>query len=413
MAKIVQKFGGTSVADIDCIRKAAQIVVNEANAGNEVLAVVSAMGNTTDKLISLAQTISSAPPARELDMLLTTGEQQTVALMTMAIQELGGQARSFTGGQAGIITENKHGSAKIEEIRTGSLDSSMNRGEIPVVAGFQGMTAAQELTTLGRGGSDTTAVALATAIGADRCDIYTDVNGVYTTDPRLVSRASKLSSISYEEMYEMANAGAKVINQRAVSLAKEGQMPVRIRSTFWPEDEGTLITELNDTPDYAVCGVTLDLNQVWFSWQTAIVADHDNKLDSVASLFVRLNELNISADMVMLLAREDEPTQELVFTVEKSAAARVQSIIQANQNSVGTKLLIDDKLARISIVSRHLSSKPEIVASVFHFLNRADIPVHMVATGDLRFSLLTPKNHALPALKLIHEHFNLSDPART
>ncbi len=411
MAKIVQKFGGTSVANPECIRKAARIVVSEANAGNEVLAVVSAMGHTTDKLISLAQQITPSPTARELDMLLTTGEQQSVALMSMAIQELGGQARSFTGGQAGIITESKHGSARIEEIRPAPLESAMNRGEIPVVAGFQGITTNHELTTLGRGGSDTTAVAVATAIGADRCDIYTDVNGVYTSDPRIVSRASRLSSISYEEMYEMAHTGATVINDRAVSLAKEHQLPVRIRSTFWPEDKGTLVTELSNTPEHSICGITLDLNQVWFSWQMSVNNDQNSKLDNVASLFLRLNELNITADMVMLLAREDEPLQELVFTVEKSAAKRTQSIIES-QNSQGSKLLLDDKLARISVISRRLNGKPEIVATVFDALHQADIPVHMVATGDLRFSLLTPKNHAENALNLIHQHFNLSDPNR-
>ncbi len=411
MAKIVQKFGGTSVANPECIRKAARIVVSEANAGNEVLAVVSAMGHTTDKLISLAQQITPSPTARELDMLLTTGEQQSVALMSMAIQELGGQARSFTGGQAGIITESKHGSARIEEIRPAPLESAMNRGEIPVVAGFQGITTNHELTTLGRGGSDTTAVAVATAIGADRCDIYTDVNGVYTSDPRIVSRASRLSSISYEEMYEMAHTGATVINDRAVSLAKEHQLPVRIRSTFWPEDKGTLVTELSNTPEHSICGITLDLNQVWFSWQMSVNNDQNSKLDNVASLFLRLNELNITADMVMLLAREDEPLQELVFTVEKSAAKRTQSIIES-QNSQGSKLLVDDKLARISVISRRLNGKPEIVATVFDALHQADIPVHMVATGDLRFSLLTPKNHSENALNLIHQHFNLSDPNR-
>ncbi len=345
-------------------------------------------------------------------MLLTTGEQQSVALMTMAIQELGGQARGFTGGQAGIITENRHGSAKIEEIRSASLEASMSRGEIPVVAGFQGMSNKQELTTLGRGGSDTTAVAIATAIGADRCDIYTDVNGVYTTDPRMVSRASRLTSISYEEMFEMANTGAKVINSRAVSLAKDSQMSIRIRSTFWPEDEGTLVTDFNNTPEYPVSGVTFDLNQVWFNWQMSVNNDQVNKLDHVASLFVRLNELNISTDMVMLLAREDEPVQELVFTVEKDCAARVNSVIESYGNSRDSKLLIDDKLARISVISRRLNGKPEIVASVFDALNHANIPVNMVATGDLRFSLLIPKTCAHSALTLIHEHFNLSNPER-
>jgi len=412
MAKLVQKFGGTSVADVDRIRKVAQIVVNAANEGHEVLAVVSAMGDTTDRLLSLAKKVSPSPSARELDMLLTTGEQQSVALMTMAIQELGGQARAFTGGQAGIITESRYGSARIEEIRSSSLEGSMKRGEIPVVAGFQGVSINQELTTLGRGGSDTTAVAVATAIGADRCDIYTDVNGVYTTDPRMVSRASKLKTISYEEMFEMANTGAKVINSRAVSLAKESQMPVRIRSTFWTEDEGTLITDFSRSQDYPISGVTYDLNQVWFTWQMPINNDQANKLDNVASLFVRLNELNISADMVMLLAREDEPIQELVFTVEKDSASRVESVIGSYKESKDSKLLIDDKLARISVISRRLNGKPEIIASVFEALNHANIPVNMVATGDLRFSLLIPKSYAESALTLIHEHFSLSNPER-
>jgi len=406
MAKIVQKFGGTSVADIEHVCKAAQIVVDAANQGDEVITVVSAMGKTTDHLIALAEKISPLPPARELDMLLTTGEQQSVALMTMAIKQLGGQARSFTGAQAGIITEAKHGSARIEEVRSGQLEACMNRGEIPVVAGFQGVTANQELTTLGRGGSDTTAVALANAIGADRCDIYTDVDGVYTSDPRFVNQANRLETISYEEMFEMASTGAKVLNDRAVSLARENQMPVRVRSTFKPKDMGTLITGENNVPDYSVCGITLDANQIWFSWQMAVHKEQEKKLDSIASLFLRLGELNISADMIMLLAREDEPLQELVFTVDKSACNKVHSIIQASKVSAESKITMDDKLARVSVISRRLNNRPEIVASVFDALNKVDIPVQMVATSDMRFSLLIPKAHAERAVRTIHSHCN-------
>ena len=404
MAKIVQKFGGTSVADIDRVRQAAQVVVNAAHQGDEVLTVVSAMGNTTDQLIAMAQTITSVPQARELDMLLATGEQQSVALMTMAIQQLGYQARSFTGAQAGIITESKHGSAKIEEVKPEQLQACMNRGEIPVVAGFQGITANQELTTLGRGGSDTTAVAIATAIGADRCDIYTDVDGVYTGDPNLVCEASRLSAISYEEMFEMASTGAQVMNDRAVAMAKESWLPVRVRSTFKPDDEGTLITAEYDVPDYSICGVTLDTNQIWFSWQVAANHEQEKKLDSIASFFVRLNELNITADMIMLLAREDEPVQELVFTVHKSVQAKVQSIIKSSKIHGESKVNIDDRLARVSVISRRLHTHPEIVASVFDALNQADIPVQMVATGDMRVSLLIPKTHAERAVKTIHSH---------
>ncbi len=407
MAKIVQKFGGTSLADLEHIRQAAQIVVNNANQGHELVTVVSAMGNTTDNLIALAEKMSASPAARELDMLLNTGEQQTVALMTMAIQELGCPARAFTGGQAGIITESKFGSAKIEEIRPAQLEASMNRGEIPVIAGFQGIAGNQDLTTLGRGGSDTTAVAIANALGAQRCDIYTDVEGVYTTDPHLVGSAGKLPSISYEEMYEMAITGARVINDRAVVMAKEGQLPVRVRSTFKPADQGTLITDQMHVPEYAVCGVTLDLNQVWYSWQMSVSTDQEKKLDNIASLFLRLSELNITADMIMLLAREDEPIQELVFTTESSAKKKVQSIIQSTRMSQESNLLIDEQLARISVISRRLNGRPEIVASVFDALNQIDIPVQMVATSDLRFSLLTPKPYAEKAVHLIHEHFDL------
>jgi len=406
MAKIVQKFGGTSVADINCVRQAAQVVVNAANQGDEVLTVVSAMGNTTDQLIALAQTITPAPSARELDMLLATGEQQSVALMTMAIQQLGQQARSFTGAQAGIMTESRHGSAKIEEVRPDQLQACMNRGEIPVVAGFQGITASHELTTLGRGGSDTSAVAIATAIGADRCDIYTDVDGVYTSDPNLVGEASRLATISYEEMFEMASTGAQVMNDRAVVLAREGQLPVRVRSTFKPEDEGTLVTSEHGVPDYSVCGVTLDTNQICFSWQMAVTHEQEKKLDSIASLFLRLNELNITADMIMLLAREDEPVQELVFTVDKSARTKVQSIIQSSKITGESKVSIDDRLARVSVISRRLNHRPEIVASVFDALNQVDIPVQMVATSDMRFSLLIPKTHAERAVRTIHSHCN-------
>lgn len=402
MAKIVQKFGGTSVADLERMRHAAQIVVNAANQGDEVLTVVSAMGDTTDKLIALAEKITPSPSARELDMLLATGEQQSVALMSMAIQELGGQARSFTGAQAGILTEGKHGCAKIEEIQADRIQACMNRGEIPVVAGFQGMTANHELTTLGRGGSDTTAVALATAIGADRCDIYTDVDGIYSCDPNLVENAIRLPGISYDEMFEMANSGAKVMNDRAVALAKESGIPIQVRSTFKPEDRGTLISGHDYVPDYPICGITLDMNQVCFNWRMAVNSEQEKKLDGVASLFLRLNELNISTDMIMLLAREDEPVQELFFTVHQNSSARVQSIIEGN--TIESKLNIDDRLARISVISRRLNGRPEIVASAFDSLNKVDIPVQMVATGDLRFSLLIPKTHARRALQTIHEH---------
>ena len=252
MARLVQKFGGTSVGDVSKILKAAAIAVKAASDGHEVTTVVSAMGHTTDHLVSLAEQIYpevAKRPAREMDMLLATGEQVSIALMTMAIQSLGYQARSFTGAQAGIITESAHGAAKIQEIRSERLESSLARGEITVVAGFQGVTENDELTTLGRGGSDTTAVALAAALGADRCDIYTDVRGVFTADPRLIADARCLPSVSYEEMLELAATGAQVMNARSVEMAMDNQVQVRVRSTFNPEDQGTLITHRVSSPN--------------------------------------------------------------------------------------------------------------------------------------------------------------------
>lgn len=244
MARLVLKFGGTSVADTDLMRKAAAIAVRVANQGNEVAVVVSAMGHTTDHLIGLADGVSGSSNLREMDALLATGEQASCALMSMAIQSLGKAARSFTGMQAGIITEKKFSTAEILEVNPRALEECFSRKEIPVVAGFQGVTAENEITTLGRGGSDTTAVALAAALKADRCEIYTDVGGVYTADPRSCAEARRYPFVSYDEMIELARAGAQVLNLRSVELAMEKQVVVRVRSTFEPEDEGTLVGPL-------------------------------------------------------------------------------------------------------------------------------------------------------------------------
>lgn len=255
MARLVLKFGGTSVADTDLMRKAAAIAVRAANQGNEVAVVVSAMGHTTDHLIGLAEGVSGSSNLREMDALLATGEQASCALMSMAIQALGKSARSFTGIQAGVITDNTFSSARILTVNPRALEESFIRKEIPVIAGFQGVTEANEITTLGRGGSDTTAVALAAAVKADRCDIYTDVGGVYTADPRTNAEARRYPFVSYDEMIELARAGAQVLALRSVELAKEKQVVVRVRSTFEPEDEGTLVGSLVAFRANAVGGV--------------------------------------------------------------------------------------------------------------------------------------------------------------
>jgi aspartate kinase len=410
MARIVQKFGGTSVASLERIRKAAQIAVKAAQEGEDVTAVVSAMGDTTDQLINLAQQICGSPNLRELDMLLATGEQQSVALMSMAIQELGWPARSFTGAQAGIVTESRHGAAKIKDVDTQALEASLNRGEIPVVAGFQGVTTTQEVTTLGRGGSDTTAVALASALEAERCDIYTDVSGVFTADPRILSEARRLPCLSYEEMLELAATGAKVMNYHSVELAMDRHMPVRIRSSFAPDDPGTLITHRLVAPEYTICGITSDTSQVAFSLKFPVVEESAKPLESVSSLFTRLHELSIPTDMIMLLSHEDEPMQELAFTVENNFATRVKAIVQSiwcDPNEIF--LATDDTMARVSVIGRTFTARPEIVAGVFDTLHQASIPVHMVTTGDLRMSVLLPAHHAHEAVKLIHSRFDMAD----
>jgi aspartate kinase len=417
MARIVQKFGGTSVADVGKIQNAAKLVSQAADDGNEVAVVVSAMGHATDQLISLAQEINPATHelnTREMDMLLATGEQISIALMTMALQKLGYEAKSFTGAQAGIITEHRHGTAKIQEVRSEKLEKVLRRGEIAVVAGFQGVTESHELTTLGRGGSDTTAVALAAALGADHCDIYTDVPGVLTADPAIVAEARKLSAVSYEEMLELASTGAQVMNARAVELAMENQVSVRVRSTFIPENPGTLITHRFSAPDYIIAGISCDMNSALISLKSLSKPNDLKPLEGVSQLFTRLMELGIQTDMLMVVKHEDEPAQEVTFTVEKSSLPRVQQLVESIAYSLGNPLMqVETDIAKVSVVGRKLTIKPEVVAGVFSALNEAQIPVKLVATGDMRVSVLMPAKYGREAVKLIHARFNLNQDAIT
>jgi aspartate kinase len=410
MARLVQKFGGTSLSSVQRIKNAARIAVDAASRGHELAVVVSAMGKTTDRLLAMADKVSAAPNARELDMLLATGEQQSIALMSMAIGDLGWQARSFTGAQAGIITENLHGSARIKHIDTAAIESTINRNEIAVVAGFQGISSNQEVTTLGRGGSDTTAVALAAALDAERCDIYKDVDGVFTADPHLVSDAQRLSCLSYEEMLELASAGARVLHARSVEVAMESHVPIRVRSSFKPEELGTLITHKFVAPDYTICSIVLDANVACFSLRLPNKNDEMKALGSISSLFTRLGEIGIDTEMVMLLAREDEPFQELNFTIAKIFREKVLSIIESHKSALGDAIVfVDNSLARVSLVGRELNSKPEIIAKVFETLQQARIPVQMVSTGDLSMSVLLPCHHGTEAISLLHNRFGLGE----
>lgn len=419
MGRLVQKFGGTSVGDAKKLRHVAEIVVKEAAAGNQVAVVVSAMGHTTDQLISLADSVADEQSTREMDMLLATGEQVSIALLTMAIHSLGGRARSFTGAQAGIITDGIHGSARIREVRAEALEKCLKNGEIAVVAGFQGITEAGDITTLGRGGSDTTAVALAAALKAEWCDIYTDVNGVYTADPRAVQQARRLEAVSYEEMLELSAAGAQVLNARAVELAMNTQVPIRLRSTFEPDDEGTLVTHKFLAPEYTVCGIACDTNHTSFRVKVTrpLQPNPDGSrtpvhyLEAVGRLFQQLHDIGVTTDNVTLIGKENGAAPELLFTCEKRSARRVQSIIESMDEDLGKpEIVVDSDLARISVIGSGLSCRRGLVAAIFDTLCNASIPIRMLTTGDIRVTALVPEQFRKEAVNHIHEKFCIYPP---
>jgi aspartate kinase len=417
MARLVQKFGGTSVKDVDHIKHVAKIVARAAREGNQVVTVVSAMGHTTDNLIGMADAITRDANPREMDMLLATGEQVSIALLAMAVEELGVKVRSFTGAQAGIITDGLHQSARILEVRTRALEAALDKGEVAIVAGFQGVTEEGEICTLGRGGSDTTAVALAAALQSDTCDIYTDVDGVYTADPRTYAAARKLRAISFEEMLEMASAGAQVLNARSVETAMNHKVRVRLRSTFKPEDPGTLITHREEAPDYVVCGIACDTNQVAFNLMLSRRARMRNGklsahyMEGVSQMFQRLNQMGIGIDMVTLLGRDDDSSPELIFIVEKRSARKVEHVIEDLQAQLGwPQLKIDSDIARISVVGNGLSCRRGVVAAIFDTLCSGSIPVQMLTTGDIRVTALVPSRYKDEAVERIHERFCIYPP---
>jgi aspartate kinase len=416
MARLVQKFGGTSVKDVDHIKHVARIIARSAQEGHQVVTVVSAMGHTTDNLIAMADAITTDASSREMDMLLSTGEQISIALVTMAVQELGVKARSFTGAQAGIITEHMHQTARIREIRPDAVERAISAGEVAIVAGFQGITEQNEICTLGRGGSDTTAVALAAALRSDSCDIYTDVDGVYTADPRTFAGARRLEVVSFEEMLEMAAAGAQVLNARSVEVAMNNKVPIRLRSTFKPEDCGTLVTHKYNSPDYVVCGIACDTNRVAFNLKLVRRGRRSSKssvqyLAGVSTLFQELNRAGIVTDMVTLLGRDDATGPELIFTVEKRSARRVEHLIEELASDLGyPELQVDNDIARISVVGNGLSCRRGVVAAIFDTLCSASIPVQMLTTGDIRVTALVPAQYKDEAVERIHDRFCIYPP---
>ena len=404
MGIIVQKFGGTSVADTDKIKNVASAVIKEKNNGNDVIVVVSAMGHTTDYLVKMANEITSKPNSRELDMLLATGEQVSIALLTMAIQAQGYAAVSMNAMQVGIITECVHSKARIVDIKTNKLKEHLNKGEIVVVAGFQGVTPEGEITTLGRGGSDTSAVAIAGALHADRCDIYTDVEGVYTTDPRIVPRATKLKEISYEEMLELAYVGANVLHPRSVETAKQYHVPLRVRSTFKLDDLGTYIIGVDEMEiNKPVAGVASDLSQV-----RIVITDVPDRPGNAAKIFELLSEADISVDMIIQSYGRNDDTNDIAFTVGKADYDKTMEIVKKAIKEINaTNVLVDEDIAKVSIVGAGMVDRPGIAASMFKALAEAGINIKMISTSEIKISCLVEKDQSNEAIKAFHSAFHL------
>ena len=403
---IVQKFGGTSVADTEKIKNVAKTVIMEKENGNDVVVVVSAMGHTTDYLLKMANDLSPNPSGRELDMLLSTGEGVSIALLAMAIQAQGYDAVSFNAMQIGIMTENVHSKARIVDIKTDKLRKNLNDGKIIVVAGFQGVTEDGEITTLGRGGSDTSAVALAAALNAERCDIYTDVEGVYTTDPRIVPKASRLDKISYDEMLELAYAGANVLHPRSVETAKQFNVPMRVRSSFKLDNLGTLILGVEKMEIYKpVAGVAADLSQA-----RIVVCDVHDKPGVAAKLFTKLANENISVDMIIQsYARKVSNTNDIAFTVDRADLTKTVEALESLKADLGVtgEIQVDEGIAKVSIVGAGMIDRPGVASTMFTTLAQQGVNIKMISTSEIKISCLVDKADAQRAVQALHSVFEL------
>jgi len=396
MAIVVQKFGGTSVADAAKIKNVANAIIKEHKSGNKIVAVVSAMGKTTDYLMKLAAEISPNPSTREMDMLLSSGEQVAIALLAMAIHELGYPAVSMLASQIGIITESIHSKARIVNIKTDRLNKHLNENEIVVAAGFQGITTDGEITTLGRGGSDTSAVAIAAAINAERCDIY-------TADPRVVPNANRLDVISYGEMLELARVGAKVLHPRSVETAKLYKMPLRLRSSFNLDDPGTLVVGDDKMEIYRpVTGIAADLKQV----RIAILKVPD-KPGIAAKVFSALSENNISVDMI-IQSLEKENENNIAFTVHENDLSNTVSVLEQIRHEIkAAEIVVDNNIAKISLVGAGMVDRPGIAAGMFDALAEAGINIKMISTSEIKISCLVDRDKSEEALRSIHKKFEL------
>ena len=406
MSLIVQKYGGTSVGDIERIKRVAMRVVTAKSEGHELVVVVSAMAGETDRLLSLAGQVSNAPDERELDVILATGEQISIGLLTLAIQQYGHKARSFTGGQVRIQTDTAHTKAKILSVEVDRVRLALREGAIAIVAGFQGVTAEEEVTTLGRGGSDLTAVAMAAALKADLCEIYTDVDGVYTADPNLVPEARKLARISYDEMLEMASLGAKVLQARAVEYAKNYDVPVHVRSSF-NAGQGTLVVrEDMEMEKVVVSGIAYNKNEAKIT--VLRVADRPG---IAAKLFTRVAEANIVVDMIVQNISQDGTT-DISFTVPKPDYPKAMQIVTGVAKELGAPQVVgDDKIAKVSIVGVGMRTHSGVAARMFEALAGEKINIMMISTSEIKVSCVIDAKYAELAVRVLHDVFDLAKGA--
>ena len=401
MPLVVQKFGGTSVADSEKILAAARKAIRAQQDGNQVVMVVSAMGKNTDVLVDLANQINESPPAREMDMLLSTGEQVSVALMAMAVDSLGSKAVSLTGGQIGIRTDSTHTKARIQSISTDRLQSLLDAGNIVIAAGFQGIDEDLNITTLGRGGSDTTAVALAAVLHADACEIYTDVDGVYTTDPRLIPEARRVSQCSYDEMLELASLGAGVLHSRSVEFAKKFGVPIHVRSSF-TDIQGSFIVDQPECRDRAVSGAALTKNEA-----RVTVNNVPDVPGSIYELFSRIAQKNVTVDMIVQNVGS-QGRAEISFTVPKDELAQTRQAINEAQETLGDlNVTDDDQVAKVSVVGLGMAHQTGVAHRMFQALAAEQINIQMITTSEIKISTLVCREDALPALRAVHRAFEL------
>ncbi|MDN4161383.1 aspartate kinase [Nocardioides abyssi] len=409
MGIVVQKYGGSSVADAAGIKRVAQRIVNTRKAGNDVVVVVSAMGDTTDELRDLAEQVSPLPPPREMDMLLTAGERISMALVAMAIAQLGHKAQSFTGSQAGVITDSAHGKAKIIDITPGRIEAAVRDGAIAIVAGFQGVSQdTKDVTTLGRGASDTTAVALAAALGADVCEIYSDVDGVFTADPRIVPAARKLDRVSTEEMLEMAASGAKILHLRCVEYARRYNMPIHVRSSFSTKEGTWIIPEPREGEEpmeqAIISGVAHDRSEAKIT-----VVGVPDKVGEAARIFETLAATEVNIDMVVQnVSAAATALTDISFTLPRTDGQAAMGALARIQDEVGyDKLLYDDQIGKVSLIGAGMRSHPGITAKFFASLASAGVNIEMISTSEIRISVIVDEAEVDDAVRATHTAFDL------